>query len=97
MSRPLFEVGEEVIVTPLGKPAFGAVVINIVWGPGIGITRGSGERAKPGWEYFTSPDNSDRPDLPWVEYALKKRPPLGDSFTQLLQDLKNPIKNSEPA
>lgn len=84
MSRPLFEVGEEVIVVPAeARPRiFEAVVHSITrgsdWGSGRAVIC-----------YFVRPDPDDE-FVPWNETCLRKKYKPGDSFDTLMTNLKNP-------
>lgn len=97
MSSPLFSVGEEVIVLPGIRQEY-INCIRISSDPyhhcetavvlGIGRIDGYPEIVyscsnEPVW---------------WVgESCLRKKPPLGDSFDQIITDLKNPSHVGVPA
>lgn len=94
--RALFEVGEEVVVVPGHNiPAFSSKIIRM-------HTRGCPRVDSPTqkWFYRLSPDpfdqGGDNHFESWSESKLRKKPKLGDSYDQLLANLKNPSCVQEP-
>lgn len=78
-----FEVGEEVLVRPPANPEFNIDDATI-------IEAHYKKEASPYWRYKLNVDISP---YDWVrEISLRKKYRPGDSFSQLMANLKNPSK-----
>lgn len=94
MKKPLFEVGEEVVVCPTVVSNFSGVVLGVklVYGATcmVGTTLQEPLRT-PGYSYFVSNDPHDH-ENPWAERCLRKKPKGSKkTFNEVMDLVKNPI------
>lgn len=93
-SRPLFEVGEEVILQSKSFPQYNGetTVVSVEYRSGLCVT--TGKLLSPNYLY-TLGVKSVEVDV-WDESALrKKHPPSEHSFTELMEKLKSGEKIEE--
>lgn len=95
MNKPLFEVGEEVILQSKAYPEYNgeAVVISYKVSTG-GIDRDGVKHVDGGFSYRLTID-SPVPNRMWHELAIKKKhKPSEMSFDGLMSFLKSPVKTA---
>lgn len=103
-SRPLFSVGEEVILQSKSSPEFNGIYVihKILRDRQYMIDRHTGRNIQCEFNHGYFGYILDQPilsdignDIIWAEAALRKRyPPSSQSFSELMNTLKTPAKIS---